>query len=185
MKRMPRREIKAYQMDFAEVASRAKEAELSAREAEADLRRCMLQALRAITSSGEIINLSLKNELPEHLRNLRVIRGDARGSQTFQIFNIRGIDVEPGRLFNSSWTCDAVAVSEKTGKPMNSSLVLRGNFVQVDNFRDEALIEAEARLLAMVTGVLAKMAASAEVSREKELLRQSKSAHLSLKNSPK
>lgn len=128
---MRRNEEKVYLMDFPEVASRAKEAEVAAREAEADLHRCLLFAARMMITPGKVVDLRLKNKLPEHFRNLRVVSGNARGSRVFKIFQLRGVDVEPGRLFNSTWTCDAVAVSEKTGKPMNGNLMLRGNFVQV------------------------------------------------------
>lgn len=182
---MPRGEKKAYQMDFAEVVSLAKEAEIEARKTEADLHHCVLFAARMMITPGRVVDLRLKNKLPEHFRNLRVVSGNARGSRVFKVFQLRGVDVEPGRLFNSTWTCDAVAVSEKTGKPMQGNLRLRGNFVQVGNFSDDALIEAEARLLAAIAGELAKSAASAEVSRGKAGTRQTEGASLPLKNSQK
>lgn len=178
---MPRNEDKVYLMDFARVASRAKETEAAAREAKRDLHRCMLFAARAMVAPGKVVDLRLKNKLPEYFRNLRVVSGNARNSRVFKIFRLRGIDVEPGRLFNSTWTCNAVAVSEKTGKPMNGNLVLRGNFVQVDDFRDEVLVEAESRLLASIAGELAKSSVSAAVSREKAKLRQVDGVCLPLK----
>ncbi|MEX3984087.1 hypothetical protein AB4Y45_34600 [Paraburkholderia sp. EG287A] len=115
----------------------------------------LLQAMRKILPEGTVIELN-RRPVPEYLLHVRTLSGNDRGTRTFRVVNVVAVDVDPTRPELSKWMCDAVPVSERTGKDMKGSTHSRSS----DTVRlhgdvgylgiDESIEASRDRLVSMV-----------------------------------
>lgn len=80
----------------------------------------MLRAMRLRLPSGTIVKLNAR-PLPEYLLCVRTVSGNDRGTKTFRIEEVTGVDVNAASPELSTWRCTAVPISEKTGKDMSGA----------------------------------------------------------------
>ena len=58
---------------------------------------------------------------PYWLQRVTTIRGNDRGTNTFVIVSLVAVAINPSHPELSTWSCEAIPISEKTGKPMDGS----------------------------------------------------------------
>lgn len=58
---------------------------------------------------------------PIWARNFTVNRGNSRGTNLFEVASPISVEVDPTHVEISIWSCEAIPISEKTGKPMSGS----------------------------------------------------------------
>ncbi|KVP39763.1 hypothetical protein [Burkholderia ubonensis] len=80
----------------------------------------LLHTMRALMPTGTLLELN-RRPLPEHLLRVRTMSGNDRGTRTFRVEKMVAVDVDALRPELSTWICEAVPVSEKTGKDMSAS----------------------------------------------------------------
>lgn len=109
----------------------AHEAAAKAKEAMAAL---MLSAFQKLLPPGTIIDLrySKGNPPPDHMIRVRTMSGNDRGTKLFRVVKVVYVEASPIHPELSTWVCDAVPISEKTGKDMKAS---PGNGVGRDTVR--------------------------------------------------
>lgn len=56
---------------------------------------------------------------PIWARNFNVLRGNSRGTKLFEIASSISVEVNPTHVEISTWSCEAIPISEKTGKAMS------------------------------------------------------------------
>lgn len=106
-----------------EVLAIFEQADTKRREADAArdaLAAVLLQAMRGLLPEGTVIELN-RRPVPEYLLHVRTMAGNDRGTRTFRIVGVTSVDVDPTRPELSKWMCEAVPVSERTGKDMKGS----------------------------------------------------------------
>ncbi|WP_126223290.1 hypothetical protein [Burkholderia ambifaria] len=146
-------------MDKAEVQQIFQAALVKREEADAAraaLADVMLRTMRALLPAGTLLELN-RRPVPEYLVRVRTMSGNDRGTRTFRVVQVVSVDVDPLRPELSKWICDAVPVSEKTGKDMSaathgassrSTVRLHGDIGFLGH--DEHLSESRDRLVALV-----------------------------------
>lgn len=80
----------------------------------------MLMTFRKLMPPGTILKLG-ERPLPAHLIGVRTLRGNDRGTTTFEIVNVLFVEVSSSHPVLSNWVADAIPISEKTGKTMKAS----------------------------------------------------------------
>ncbi len=80
----------------------------------------MLQAMRTLLPAGTMLKLD-QRPLPEWLVHVRTMSGNDRGTRTFRVVNVLTVDADATAPELSKWICEAVPVSEKTGKDMSGA----------------------------------------------------------------
>ena len=126
----------------------------AAREA---LSTAMLQAMRNLLPVDKVIKLDAR-PLPEYLLNVRTMSGHDRGTKTFRIVRVTHVIACPYAPELSTWSAEAVPVSEKTGKDMSAAthganardtVTLDGDLVcpMLDDITDTLALD---RLMALV-----------------------------------
>lgn len=100
--------------DTARVTDRAAAA---AREA---LAQVLLQTMRNLLKPDTVIRLDAR-PLPEYLLTTRTMSGHDRGTKTFRIVRVTRVNACPYAPELSTWSAEAVPVSEKTGKDMSGA----------------------------------------------------------------
>jgi hypothetical protein len=80
----------------------------------------MLRAMQKLVPPGTLLELN-KRPLPEHLVRVKTMSGNDRGTRTFRVVAVVRVDADPVFPDLSKWVCDAIPVSEKTGKEMSGS----------------------------------------------------------------
>lgn len=145
-------------LELGDLVKAAREAALTAKEAERLLGAYLMKLARSMLPSGRIVDGRDKHKLPEHLRDIHVRAGNAHGTRVFKFWRVRHVVVDPVNVALSTWCCDAVAINEKTGKMMNGKMkghhlsemtglvTLEGHFVQTC-YSEEPVEEANARML--------------------------------------
>ncbi|RQR65386.1 hypothetical protein DIE18_02575 [Burkholderia sp. Bp9125] len=117
----------------------------------------LLRAMRALLPAGTLLELN-RRPVPEYLVRVRTMSGNDRGTRTFRVVQVVCVDVDPLRPELSKWICDAVPVSEKTGKDMSaathgassrSTVRLHGDIGYLGH--DESIEASRDRLVSMVT----------------------------------
>lgn len=98
----------------------AAEKQREADKARVALASVMLQAMRACLSPGTVVKLNAR-PLPEYLLRVSTHSGNDRGTKTFRIVEVTGVDVNVATPELSTWSCTAVPISEKTGKDMSGA----------------------------------------------------------------
>jgi hypothetical protein len=102
----------------------AKKAQSRADAAREQLADVILEGLRREIPRGSIIDLrqhgALKNR--PYLWGLRTVGGNDRGTKIFRVEQILSVEVNVAHLPLSKWFCEAVPVSEKTGKDMAATV---------------------------------------------------------------
>jgi len=88
--------------------------------ARAALADVMLRAMRALLPAGTLLELN-RRPVPEYLVRVQTMSGNDRGTRTFRVVQVVNVDVDPLRPELSKWICDAVPVSERTGKDMSAA----------------------------------------------------------------
>lgn len=137
--------------DTARVADRAA---ATAREA---LAQAMLQAMRNLLPAGTVIKLGTR-PLPEYLLGVRTMSGHDRGTKTFRIVSVTHVVACPYAPELSTWSAEAVPVSEKTGKDMSAAthgvgsgatVTLHGNMgcTMLDDIKETSALD---RLITLV-----------------------------------
>lgn len=130
--------------EITEIFTAALETANAAEAARGKLENVMLQSMRALLIPGAVINLHAR-PIPEYLLGARVMTGNARGTLTFRIVEVTNVHADAVYPELSTWACNAVPVSEKTGKDINASthaalsrttVRLQGNFGYL-NFSDD------------------------------------------------
>ena len=84
------------------------------------LAEVLLRAMRALMPAGTLLELN-RRPVAEHLLRVRTMSGNDRKTRTFRVVEVVAIDVDALRPELSTWVCDAVPVSEKTGKDMSAA----------------------------------------------------------------
>jgi len=98
----------------------AAEKQREADKARGALATVMLQTMRTRLPGGTIIKLNAR-PLPEYLLCVHTMSGNDRGTKTFRIEEITGVEVNVTTPELSTWRCTAVPISEKTGKDMSGA----------------------------------------------------------------
>jgi hypothetical protein len=80
----------------------------------------MLSAMKAVLSSGTVINLR-QRPIPEYLLCVRTLKGNDRGTRTFRILEVTQVQVNASNPELSRWEATAIPISEKTGKDMSGT----------------------------------------------------------------
>ena len=128
-----------------------------ARSTRATLEQIMLEAMRNLLPPGLLLDLNEGPGLPEHLFQVRTERGHDRGTRMFRVVRVVSVEADPLRPTLSAWICDAVPVSEKTGKDMSAAthasrlretVRLRGRIV--DPHMDETVEQSHERLYRLI-----------------------------------
>lgn len=88
--------------------------------AEDVLKTKLQMVLRALLKPGMIIKRRQRGN-PSWLAQVKTLRGNDRGTNTFQIASDLDINLDVTCPDLSSWSCEATPISEKTGNPMNGS----------------------------------------------------------------
>jgi hypothetical protein len=81
----------------------------------------LLEALRQIIPSGMIINTRALGQQPDCVLTLKTVTGNDRGTSIFRVERICSVEVNLTHLSLSKWVCEAIPISEKTGKDMSAS----------------------------------------------------------------
>lgn len=156
---MTTKDIKSLQGNIEDIKAVFLTAESKRREADAAraaLAAVMLQAMRNLLPEGTILKLN-QRPLPRYLVRVSTMSGNDRGTHTFRVVQVISVDADPTSPELSKWVCEAVPISEKTGKDMSAAthggnsrgtVRLHGN-VDWSSF-DEAPNESRDRLVALV-----------------------------------
>ncbi|KVP75282.1 hypothetical protein WJ96_05865 [Burkholderia ubonensis] len=84
------------------------------------LGKVLLRTMRALMPPGTLLELN-RRPVAEHLLRVRTMSGNDRKTRTFRVVQVVSIDVDALRPELSTWVCEAVPVSEKTGKDMSAA----------------------------------------------------------------
>lgn len=136
--------------------AKAEEASAAA-ETMAEVMHCAIQNL---LPSGTILELN-RRPLPEYLTCVRTINGNDRGTRTFRVVQVTGVGANPLHPDLSKWICEAVPISEKTGRDMRGSTHgadSRSTVRLCGYFGNIGLDEPEQKMLDRLTGWIAKIA---------------------------
>jgi hypothetical protein len=101
---------------FEQAVTKRREADI-ARDKMAEV---MLVAIRKLLPPGTVLELN-KRPVPEYLVRVKTMRGNDRGTRTFRVVSVVAVEVDPHFPELAKWICDAVPVSEKTGKDMSAA----------------------------------------------------------------
>lgn len=145
---MTENEVKA----IFEIASAKREAANEARE---QMAAVLLSAMRKLLPPGTLLELN-KRPLPAYLVHVKTMSGSDRGTRTFRVVSVVSVEADATYPDLSKWICDAVPVSEKTGRDMSASthaatrstVRLHGNFGWMGD--DASLDEIRTRLAKLV-----------------------------------
>jgi hypothetical protein len=103
-----------------EIFKTAKVKRREADETRAVMSAVLLQAMRTLLPEGSILTLD-QRPLPEYLVRVRTMAGNDRGSRTFRVVQVVCVTADPYAPELSRWECEAVPLSEKTGKAMSAA----------------------------------------------------------------
>lgn len=103
-----------------QLLAKANETQAVANQACRELGGFLLASLERLVPAGTVIDLR-SWDLPPHLASLKTISGTDRGTHIFRIEQVVGVQANATTPTLSHWTCDAVPVSETTGKDMLAS----------------------------------------------------------------
>lgn len=143
---------------ISEIFAAALNTATAAEAARGKLETVMLQTMRAQLIPGAVINLQAR-PIPEYLLGARVMCGNARGTLTFRIVAVTAVQANAVHPHLSTWVCDAVPISEKTGKDIDASthaaiprttVRLQGNLGYL-SFSDDEKDSAAERVIALVS----------------------------------
>lgn len=84
-----------------------------------EMERLLEEALRAYIYPGRVVDLREFRSLPECFVNVKTTRGNDRGTKVFRFTGFARVEANATHPSLSSWTADAVPVSEKTGADMS------------------------------------------------------------------
>lgn len=136
---------------------RIEAADKAYREAKSDLTAVLTRVAERLLPVGAEIDLRRGRALPEHLIQVRTIRGNDRKSWVFQVASPPRVTVDAPHYDMASWTCQAIPISEKTGKPMSGAthgadsrdtVTITGHFL--NPHLDESLDKARERFLRLL-----------------------------------
>ncbi|MBK3780428.1 hypothetical protein G3A43_09335 [Paraburkholderia aspalathi] len=80
----------------------------------------LLRAMQKLLPPGTMLDLK-QRRLPEYLIRVKTMSGNDRGTRKFKVVSVVRVDADPAYPDLSKWVCDAIPVSEKTGKEMSAS----------------------------------------------------------------
>ncbi|MBU9200057.1 hypothetical protein KTD31_01395 [Burkholderia multivorans] len=80
----------------------------------------LLNAMRRLLPAGTILKLD-QRPIPEYLIRVRTMSGNDRGTRVFRVEQVVRVEADPSHPELSTWICDAVPISEKTGKDMSAA----------------------------------------------------------------
>jgi hypothetical protein len=120
----------------------------------------MLAAINKLVPPGTVLDLRFgRSKPPGHLARVSTMSGNDRGTKVFRVVKVLSVDAKPGSPELSTWTCEAVPISEKTGKDMLASTghysgkqtVRLSGSMSVEWGSDEAPQAAVERVVELVT----------------------------------
>lgn len=107
--------------DPIELITRAEAAHQQAGDLKREVERMLQEALAAYLKPGVFIDLNRLKGMPEHLRSVKTMAGNDRGTRLFLIESEPRVEVSMGYIELAKWRCKATPISEKTGKPMSGA----------------------------------------------------------------
>lgn len=106
--------------EIQEIFSAAHDAATEAAKTREALAQLLLATMRKLLPTGKVVNL-LERPIPEYLASVRVMAGKSHGTHTFRIMAVTHVAANALQPELSTWTCNAVPISEKTGKDMSAA----------------------------------------------------------------
>lgn len=130
-----------------DAVERAEAAAIEYRAAKEDIERVLTTSLQKVFKVGDVIYIgrlfSERKMNPCFLRAVAVTLGNSRNTPHFRIASMPVVTVNMGYLDMTKWRCEAVPISEKTGKDMSgnthgcrgkNTVILEGDmFPYIDN----------------------------------------------------
>lgn len=144
-----------------DVFARARETHVAAHAARSELAELMLEAMRKLLPSGQVIDLSPEGgakALPAYLLRVNTVSGNDRGTKRFRIEEVLSVEPDARSPDLSRWNATAVPISEKTGKDMGAgtgrsagraTVCLRGS-MGCEHGLDEPVEKATERVIELV-----------------------------------